>query len=288
MADLRQRTLARAAAAGDVEAQARELLERVRAGTLTRERLELAAYCGETVCRLALSWPAMPTDAVLSGLMPDGPRHEGSSDGWERGHLSTWVKGLAHRWPPEVLVLVAWATVDLSERELDCRNCDGRGWEVIDDEDGPCSGCGGSGGRVDRDYREDVRDLLSAGWTWLDASETDRPEIARQLLAAHNTISSTHAPVHALIQAVRFAQGWPACRREALRAITGGPGTRLVSDPMLREAIARRVSRWALGPAPAAPAPHVDPDPELPPTPAAELAPHISTPLSQPREEPHG
>lgn len=74
--DARLRSLERAAAAGDVEAQARQLAERVRAGTLTRERLELAAYCGDAGARMALnvedraSWPACGCEG---GYGEDGP-----------------------------------------------------------------------------------------------------------------------------------------------------------------------------------------------------------------------
>lgn len=53
MADTRARKLSRAAAGGDQQAEARGLLERVRRGELARERLELAAYLGHAVARLA-------------------------------------------------------------------------------------------------------------------------------------------------------------------------------------------------------------------------------------------
>lgn len=54
MADARVRDLERAAGAGDVDAQARLLVERVRAGRLTQERLELAAYAGDAAALTAL------------------------------------------------------------------------------------------------------------------------------------------------------------------------------------------------------------------------------------------
>ena len=46
MADEHQRELERQVASGDFEAEAKLLLERVRSGELTEERLRLAAYCG--------------------------------------------------------------------------------------------------------------------------------------------------------------------------------------------------------------------------------------------------
>lgn len=54
MSDTRARTLSRAAAAGDLQAEARLLVERVRRGELTQERLELAAYCGSEAARLVV------------------------------------------------------------------------------------------------------------------------------------------------------------------------------------------------------------------------------------------
>lgn len=55
MTDARLRDLERRSReTGSVEDEAAYLLERVRAGTLTRERLELAAYCGHDGARRAL------------------------------------------------------------------------------------------------------------------------------------------------------------------------------------------------------------------------------------------
>ncbi|MCW8139327.1 MAG: hypothetical protein KIT58_10540 [Planctomycetota bacterium] len=66
MTDQRLRALERDALHGDVEAQARLLLERVRVGDLTEERLRLAAYLGDERARLALgeSAPEPPDDIV--------------------------------------------------------------------------------------------------------------------------------------------------------------------------------------------------------------------------------
>ena len=57
MSDQRQRALERAAEAGDREAEAELLRERVRAGELARERVELLAALGDEAARLALDDP---------------------------------------------------------------------------------------------------------------------------------------------------------------------------------------------------------------------------------------
>ena len=54
MTDLRLRQYQRAAAVGDVDAEARYLRERVRAGTLSEGKLRLAAYAGHEAARLTL------------------------------------------------------------------------------------------------------------------------------------------------------------------------------------------------------------------------------------------
>lgn len=73
MADERQRELERKALAGDVEAEAKLLLERVRSGELTEERLKLAAYCGHGPAEHALTSEA-PADSEhwLYGLDAHG------------------------------------------------------------------------------------------------------------------------------------------------------------------------------------------------------------------------
>lgn len=60
---------------GSVEDEARYLLERVRAGTLTRERLELAAYCGHEASKLAAGGPSATSEPVkitTTVRWPDG------------------------------------------------------------------------------------------------------------------------------------------------------------------------------------------------------------------------
>lgn len=100
MADARSRLLARAAASGDLQAEARALVERVRRGDLTQERLELAAYCGHEGARVACpeagwSWPLLPSTFA---------RHEqheaffGFANGLQRWAFAKGVPGGAAGW----------------------------------------------------------------------------------------------------------------------------------------------------------------------------------------------
>lgn len=97
MADSRLRQLQRdAASGGDLEAEARFLLERVRVGKLPAERLELAAYLGDPAARLAVSVP---------GPDPTAP--------WTRDELAGWVVGL-RRWGKVSCVRAAVAAARLA------------------------------------------------------------------------------------------------------------------------------------------------------------------------------
>lgn len=65
VSDARLQDIRRSAALGDPGAEARLLVEGLRAGLLTRERVELAAYCGHKAARVALGngphdWLAQP------------------------------------------------------------------------------------------------------------------------------------------------------------------------------------------------------------------------------------
>ena len=77
MADERLRRLERSAGGGDLEADAwagaRLLVERLRAGKLTRSRLELAAHLGHAPAGLALEGEVAPEGATLPED-PDGLR----------------------------------------------------------------------------------------------------------------------------------------------------------------------------------------------------------------------
>ncbi len=78
MSDQRLRDLDRDAADGGLMAEARLLVERVRVGDLTEERLRLAAYLGHEPARLALGREAPAAEAgpaagLILGLKPYGP-----------------------------------------------------------------------------------------------------------------------------------------------------------------------------------------------------------------------
>ena len=120
MSDQRLRRLEREAAASpSPEAEAALLRERLRAGTLSPERLELAAYAGSIgarccldACSCGCGWPrGTPTAAgpFLSDLHRDADHTDSRS-------LAVWVAGLS-RWGPAVLHLasVSAAKVDLVE-----------------------------------------------------------------------------------------------------------------------------------------------------------------------------
>lgn len=66
MADRRLRDQERAAAQGDPQAEARLIIERVRAGALPREQVVLAARLGDPVARLAI--PTNETDAAVDAV----------------------------------------------------------------------------------------------------------------------------------------------------------------------------------------------------------------------------
>jgi hypothetical protein len=89
MPDARFRSLQRQAAQGDLQAQGRLLLERVRAGDLDPDGLRLAAYLGDPGAREALGAdaPAAPPDLGdwAVGIAPSGA---GARDPWTREALA--------------------------------------------------------------------------------------------------------------------------------------------------------------------------------------------------------
>lgn len=100
----------------DPEARARLLSERVRAGTLTRERLVLAAWCGSPDALAALGWRVMGVGSaplrgterfsVVSGASADHPFRLG----WQE---DTWLLVVDRpneeiAWPEPVLQVPLW------------------------------------------------------------------------------------------------------------------------------------------------------------------------------------
>lgn len=104
MADLDLRTAARAASAfPSPEAEAAFLRARLRAGTLSLERLELAAYCGHEGARATLD-ARIPT--LVTGLWHDEDNRPVHTT--ENSRTGEWVAGLS-RWGPAVQVRAAVA-----------------------------------------------------------------------------------------------------------------------------------------------------------------------------------
>jgi hypothetical protein len=154
MTDVRLRDAERRALSGSVDDQTRALTERLRAGTLTRERLELAAFCGHQAAAAGLQ-PFADDPYVASGeptactpcVAESRRNYTFADDGswWclkhahEHHDLKLWLRGLS-RWadvgpaPGWVLVLasVAAARVALPYAERGLVHRDGR--PVADDQ----------------------------------------------------------------------------------------------------------------------------------------------------------
>ena len=124
MTDLRMRSLSRLSASGDLHAQARQLLERVRSGSLSRERLELAAYCGNEPARLTeiprqAKAPPRNPEAACEACSDLGASIVGARDGLpltvpcpctdpHNLPFDVWVSGL-RRWGRDCLVRASLA-----------------------------------------------------------------------------------------------------------------------------------------------------------------------------------
>ena len=120
MGDLELRARARDAAALDSpEARARVLVERLRAGTLTAERVGLAAYCGSP-----------EADAIID-LIPQAWRYDLIR---RQFSLGGWVRGLV-RWGPEVQVraAVSSALLVLATPGRLSRAADEHAWRVLEE-----------------------------------------------------------------------------------------------------------------------------------------------------------
>jgi len=112
VSDARLRELEKDAARGEPGAQVRLLVERMRSTGLTQEKVELAAYCGDTAARTA-----------TGTLCPGGPDggHTGFCDeqcGVYGGSFQSWIRALS-RWTddPERLVACACACAEIAGEE---------------------------------------------------------------------------------------------------------------------------------------------------------------------------
>lgn len=114
MTDRTIRQLEKAASTGDTEAGIKLIRERIRAGTLSRDKVALAAYCGDSA---SLVVDGGPHADHCYRCERSGVRYEGSDPDtgalrcarcW---HLPSWVEGLK-RWdgaPERAALAAAWA-----------------------------------------------------------------------------------------------------------------------------------------------------------------------------------
>lgn len=169
--DVALRALEREAQGGDQGAEVRLLVARLRAGTLTIERVELAAYCGSEVAQEVL-------DPGVRFATPDGRSLTGALD------FQAWLDHLSRRWadvgpvPDWVLVRAAVAAARVAAaRAAMCPGWEGS-WTAS--PNGAC-GCGHSyDAHVNRDKNPRLeRALLAieAVEAWLAAEST--PERVR-------------------------------------------------------------------------------------------------------------
>ena len=125
MADERHRELERRASAGDVEAEAKLLLERVRSGDLTEGRLRLAASLQHPASKIGLG------NSLLDPILPSWPFS--SEDrrvfyGGAAGVLARFTQRLLERGGRIGYLVALWAGYDhrvdrsvLSPQAIECR-----------------------------------------------------------------------------------------------------------------------------------------------------------------------
>lgn len=239
--DARLRSLERAAASGDVEAQARQLAERVRAGTLTRERLELAAYCGDAAAREALGGAGLVLTGKDGAGRPVDLFEAGPSV--HRVHFWPWVEGL-ERWrrlhaPVMAAVAAARLAATREERGQHYADCPDS-WTP---RDRACPACVAA---IDSRARRAVE--AAEAWCafpceryateWANRSHNDRGFLAPKWLPCPPDTGLACATQSSYYEAIRTAIEF--CAK---------------GIPPVREAICARLIAWALGPSPAKGAP---------------------------------
>lgn len=230
------RSLARRADSGDLDSQARSLLERVRAGTLTRERLELAAYCGHEGARAALG-PFLLWPECACGRPGDERACVGCGP---LATLDAFVGGLDWRWRTDVLVRACLAAaVPAAEAENLNRAASN------------ADSC--------RRTVRSARDVMEA---WLAVQNG-------QTLSEWASLTEFSVDLPGFLPRVRLPnveERRPRLRRadlaEAIYAASVTLATRCVgghreADAIIREAIQRALIAWALCPSPSPPAPRV-------------------------------
>jgi hypothetical protein len=228
VSDLRLREAQRRASTGGVADEAALIVERLRVGTLTRERLELAAFCGHAAAQAALGWPG---DGQVWSARGWRGNYEGDFGGWVRD-LTTWVD--AGPVPGWVLVYAASTAAeaampaardDEAERCHQCR----RGERHICDSDV----CAGALGAIKAwlrvptpDYLETWRTLRSvvAGFDdgYTVPNVTERAWVPHPAILDRSTDSGW------------FEESVAECAR------------RFVGEPETRKAIQDALTLWAL------------------------------------------
>lgn len=228
--DARLRSLERSAASGDLDSQARSLLERVRAGTLTRERLELAAYCGDAAARCALDG-GPPSYGHARGLGPGGCLPAGCC--WACGwiNLQYGMEGLG-RWGEMALVRASLAAAEVAHRVPSSR------WQ-------------------DDPALDPALHAIVAARRWL-AHPDQAHETVWRIISARGEGMPLWAPT-IWVRQLHTPHGEPSWSRSAYDAVVQA---RLTAGEQISDAIKVALIAWALGPSPSPPAPHVDPDPE--------------------------
>lgn len=264
MSDARLRDLQRiATASGSPSDEARVLTERLRQGSLTRERLELAAYVGHEAARVTSGFYCTCGHAWSAHDDAARPphRHLGCLYGWGRGDgcrckgvpppgvaftgdplqgaqpLDEWVAGLRRfadcgPCPGWVLVKAAVAAARVALDALECSACGGSGSDDPLTAEFPCGWCRGTGAEPELEFTRPslvpARIAVAAVEAWLEHPDRGQWE-ARHV---------------AYVEAGHLA--WlPAPGNErALEAIPRA--AHLTGDAPVRTAITHELSRWAL------------------------------------------
>lgn len=244
MTDQRLQALSRAARL-DPAREPELLRERVRAGDLTPERLELAAYCGHEAARKAAGHGCCPRHQALGRDPQEGALARllcSESPLSVHDPLPAWVRGLS-RWGAETQVRAAVAACEAAWGEWKgSRYCLCMGsninppWRL-------CPNCGGTG---DHDPRP--RYALHAARGWLVCPCEGHRIACREI--HDGDVGRTSGPWRFLLSLVcvvadprRYVPGWAEADLD--RAVT--MAVSLTTTEAVRTAICRDVSTWALG-----------------------------------------
>lgn len=224
--DARLRSLERSAASGDLDSQARSLLERVRAGTLTRERIVVAAFAADRAAQLALgcgrclgcgtSWfPRPPEPPQVCPCC--------SFDGWARE---------LRRFDRVAQIVAAHAVCEAAAKEV-------------------------AGPRPEFDAVTILGISRVGDWIKDSTINIDGAQLLHYLLRGLSCVYWLACAASEVVwnapRSISFDDHMRQCLADALTVLRGWEAER---------AAKRALIAWALCPSPSPPAPHVDPDPE--------------------------